>query len=102
MKANFVAEIQHILDDDGFDKATAIGPGERDAGCHLVIDFQYTGAALVGSVENEDANVLYNPAVATPGLPLMSAKDLKRFGRSDHYGAISKNDLSRPALVLDR
>jgi hypothetical protein len=44
---------------------------------------------------------LYNPAVATPGRPLMSAKDLKRYWRSDHYGAISKNVLSRPAIVLD-
>ena len=38
--------------------------------------------------------------VATPGLPLITAADLKDFWRSDHYGALSKGVLSRPAFVI--
>ncbi len=38
---------------------------------------------------------------ATPGLALITAADLKRFWRSDHYGALSNNVLSRPAIVID-
>ncbi len=100
-------------DDDGFDKATAFARTELDAGRSLVIDFKYTGPeypggeaghtlALVGYIAKEDLYILCNPAIATPGLQLMTAKDLKRYWRSDHYGAISKNILSRPAIVRDR
>jgi hypothetical protein len=42
------------------------------------------------------------PGIATPGLQLLTAKDLKHYWRSDHYGAISKDVLSRPAVVIDR
>jgi hypothetical protein len=45
--------------------------------------------------------VLCNPAVASPGLQLIMAEDLKDFWRSDHYGALSKGILSRPAFVID-
>jgi len=31
----------------------------------------------------------------------MTAGDLKRHWRSDHYGAISHGVLSRPAIVID-
>ncbi|VTT99785.1 sel1 domain-containing protein : Sel1 domain protein repeat-containing protein OS=Chlorobium phaeobacteroides (strain BS1) GN=Cphamn1_1504 PE=4 SV=1: Sel1: Sel1: Sel1: Sel1: Peptidase_C39_2 [Gemmataceae bacterium] len=100
-------------DDDGFDKATAFARGELDAGRPLVIDFKYTGdnypggeaghtLTLAGYVAKDDLYVLCNPAIATPGLQLMTARDLKRYWRSDHYGALSKNVLSRPAIVLDR
>lgn len=100
-------------DDDGFDKATAFARGELDAGRPLVIDFKYTGPeypggeaghtlALAGYIAKDNLYVLCNPAIATPGLQLMSAKDLIHYWRSDHYGAISKNVLTRPAIVLER
>jgi len=31
----------------------------------------------------------------------LTAADLKRFWRSDHYGELSNNVLSRPAIVID-
>jgi hypothetical protein len=100
-------------DDDGFDKATAFARDELDAGRPLAIDFKYTGAqypggeaghilALVGYLAKDALYILCNPAIATPGLQLMTAKDLKHYWRSDHYGAIWKNVLSRPAIVIDR
>lgn len=99
-------------DDEGFDKAVAFVHGELDAGRSLVIDFKFTGPefpggeaghtlTLVGYIAKEDLFVLCNPAIATPGLQLMTAKDLKLFWRSDHYGKMSKNVLSRPAIVVD-
>jgi hypothetical protein len=47
-------------------------------------------------------HILCNPALATPGLQLINAEDLKNFWRSDHYGKLSKGVLSRPAFVIDR
>ncbi len=99
-------------DDAGFDKATAFVRSELDAGRPLVIDFKYIGPeypggeaghtlALVGYIAKDDLYILCNPAIASPGLELMTAKDLKQYWRSDHYGALSKNVLSRPAIVLD-
>jgi hypothetical protein len=99
-------------DDDGFDKACAFARKELDANRPLVIDFKYTGPqypggeaghtlALVGYIAKDDLYVLSNPAIASPGLELITAKDLKRYWRSDHYGAMSRNELSRPAIVLD-
>lgn len=100
-------------DDDGFEKATSFVRAELDAGRALVIDFKFIGPeypggeaghtlALVGYIAKEDLYILCNPAITTPGLQLITAKDLKNYWRSDHYGAISKNVLSRPAIVLDR
>ena len=100
-------------DDDGFDKATAFVRAELDNGRFIVIDFKYTGAeypggeaghtlVLAGYIAKEDLYILCNPAIATPGLQLITAKDLKHYWRSDHYGKLSKNVLSRPAIVLDR
>jgi hypothetical protein len=97
-------------DDDGFIKATSFARGELDAGRALVIDFKYTGPeypggeaghtlTLVGYIAREDLYILCNPAIATPGLQLMTAKDLKHYWRSDHYGQLSNNILSRPAIV---
>ena len=99
-------------DDAGFDKAAAFARGELDAARPVVIDFKYTGPeypggeaghtlALVGYLAKDDLYVLCNPAIASPGLELMTAKDLKKYWRSDHYGAVSQNVLSRPAIVLD-
>ncbi|MBA4188550.1 MAG: hypothetical protein C0467_11140 [Planctomycetaceae bacterium] len=100
-------------DDDGFDKATAFLRTELDAGRPVVIDFKFTGPdypngeaghtlVVAGYIAKENLYVLCNPAIATPGLQLITAKDLKHYWRSDHYGELSKNVLSRPAIVIDR
>lgn len=99
-------------DDDGFDKATAFARGEIDAGRPVVVDFKYVGPQypngeaghtllLAGYIAAENLYVLCNPAIPTPGLQLISAEDLKHYWRSDHYGALSHNVLSRPAIVVD-
>ncbi|MEP6670945.1 MAG: C39 family peptidase [Chthoniobacter sp.] len=103
--------ITFTADDDGFDKATAFARAELDAGCPLVIDFKYIGdrypggaaghtLILAGYIADESLYVLCNPAIATPGLHLMTAADLKRYWRSDGYSAESKGVLSRPAIVI--
>jgi hypothetical protein len=48
----------------------------------------------------EVAVIRCNPAVATPGLQLTTAKDLKRYWRSDPDGELSNGVLSRPAVVI--
>lgn len=99
-------------DDGGFAKATAFLRGELDAGRPVVIDFKFTGPqypdgeaghtlVVAGYVAKDDLYVLCNPAIATPGLQLITAKDLDRYWRSDHYGKLSGNVLSRPAIVID-
>ena len=99
-------------DDEGFAKATAFVRAELDAGRPVVIDFKYTGPqypggqaghtlSIAGYLAAENLYILCNPAVATPGLQLITAADLKHYWRSDHYGELSKNVLSRPAIVVD-
>jgi len=100
-------------DDAGFDKATNFVRGELDAGRAVVIDFKFTGPdypngeaghtlAIAGYIAQEDLYILCNPAIATPGMQLMTAEDLKRYWRSDHYGKLSNGVLSRPAIVIDK
>ena len=100
-------------DDAGFEKATAFARAELDAGRPLVIDFKYTGPrypggeaghtlTIAGYLAAENLYILCNPAIATPGLQLITAADLQHYWRSDHYGALSKNILSRPAIVIER
>ena len=99
-------------DDGGFEQATAMLKSELDAGRPVVVDFKYIGPQypggsaghtlnVCGYLAAENLYVLCNPAVATPGLQLITADDLKNFWRSDHYGALSKGVLSRPAFVID-
>lgn len=99
-------------DDKGFEQATAMLKSELDAGRPVVVDFKYIGPQypggsaghtlnVCGYLAAENLYVLCNPAVATPGLQLITADDLKNFWRSDHYGALSKGVLSRPAFVID-
>ncbi len=99
-------------DDEGFDKATALLKRELDAGRPVVVDFKYIGPQypngsaghtlnVCGYIAAESLYVLCNPAVATPGLQLITAADLKDFWRSDHYGELSKGVLSRPAFIID-
>ena len=98
-------------DDDGFDKAAAFVRDELDAGRLVVIDFKYTGPqypdgeaghtlAIAGYIAQENLFILCNPALPTPGLQLINAADLKHYWRSDHYGELSHNVLSRPAIVV--
>jgi tetratricopeptide (TPR) repeat protein len=100
-------------DDAGFDQATAFLKTELDAGRPVVVDFKYIGPQypggsaghtlnVCGYIAEENLYILCNPAVATPGLQLITAADLKNFWRSDHYGALSKGILSRPAFAIDR
>ena len=58
--------------------------------------------AVTGYIAPENLRVLCNPAVATPGLQPMTAGDLKRYWRSDHYSALSNEVLSRPAIIIDK
>ncbi len=99
-------------DDDGFEKGTAFLRSELDAGRPVVIDFKFIGPefpggeaghtlTVMGYIAAEKLFILRNPAIATPGLELISADDFKKFWRSDHYGSLSHNILSRPAIVID-
>lgn len=104
--------VTYTPDDDGFVKATDMLKSELDAGRPVIVDFKYIGPQypngsaghtlnVCGYIAKEDLYILCNPAVATPGLQLITAADLKNFWRSDHYGALSKGVLSRPAFVID-
>ena len=100
-------------DDEGFSQATAFLKSELDTGRPVVVDFKYIGPqypggnaghtlSVCGYLAAENLYILCNPAVATPGLQLITAADLKNFWRSDHYGALSKGVLSRPAFVIEK
>jgi TPR repeat protein len=99
-------------DDEGFEKATGMLKSELDAGRPVIVDFKYIGPQypngsaghtlnVCGYIAKENLYILCNPAVATPGLQLITADDLKNFWRSDHYGELSKGVLSRPAFVME-
>ena len=100
-------------DDTGFDEATALLKRELDASRPVVVDFKYIGLqypggfaghtlSVCGYIAAENLYILCNPAVATPGLQLITAADLKDFWRSDHYGSRAKAVLSRPAFVIEQ
>ena len=107
-------EARHLHPDDaGFDEATALLKKELDAGRPVVVDFKYIGPqypggfaghtlSVCGYIAAENLYILCNPAVATPGLQLITAADLKNFWRSDYYGARAKAVLSRPAFVIEQ
>ncbi len=98
-------------DDAGFEEASAMLRTELDAGRPVVVDFKYIGPqypggfaghtlSVCGYLAEEDLYILCNPAVATPGLQLITAEDLKDFWRSDYYGSRANAVLSRPAFVI--
>ncbi|MEI6234206.1 MAG: C39 family peptidase [Planctomycetota bacterium] len=100
-------------DDDGFKKGTDFLKSETDAGRPVVIDFKFIGPeypngeaghtlTVAGYIAAENIYILRNPAIASPGLELIAAADLDRYWRSNHYGALAKNILSRPAIVIDK
>lgn len=104
--------VTYTPDDAGFAEATAMLRSELDAARPVVVDFKYIGPQypggsaghtlnVCGYIAAEDLYILCNPAVASPGLQLIAASDLKNFWRSDHYGALSKGVLSRPAFVMN-
>lgn len=99
-------------DEDGFDKSAAMLKTELDAGRPVVVDFKYIGPQypggfaghtlnVCGYIAAENLYILCNPAVATPGLQLITSADLKNFWRSDRYGARANAVLSRPAFVIE-
>lgn len=103
--------VTHTPDDDGFEQATAMLKTELDAGRPVVVDFKYIGPqypggsaghtlSVCGYIAKENLYILCNPAVATPGLQLITAADLKDFWRSDYYGSRANAVLSRPAFVI--
>jgi len=100
-------------DDAGFAEATALLRSELDAGRPVVVDFKYIGPqyaggfaghtlSVCGYLAEEELYILCNPAVASPGLQLITAADMKNFWRSDYYGEQAGAVLSRPAFVIDR
>ncbi len=100
-------------DDAGFEKATAFLRSELDSGRPVVIDFKYIGPdypggeaghtlGIAGYIAADNLFILCNPAIATPGLQLITAEHLKHFWRSDHYSRLSNEVLSRPAIVIDQ
>jgi TPR repeat protein len=104
--------VTYTPDDDGFDQATTMLKSELDAGRPVVVDFKYIGPqyaggfaghtlSVCGYIAKDDLYILCNPAVATPGIQLITAADLKDFWRSNYYGAQAKGVLSRPAFVID-
>ncbi|OYV06786.1 MAG: hypothetical protein CFE26_04410 [Verrucomicrobiales bacterium VVV1] len=104
--------VTYTPDDAGFEEATSMLKRELDAGRPVVVDFKYIGPQypggsaghtlnVCGYLAEENLYILCNPAVATPGIQLITAADLKDFWRSDHYGALSKGVLSRPAFIID-
>ncbi len=104
--------VTYTPDDAGFEEAAAMLRRELDAGRPVIVDFKYIGPQYAGGfaghtlnvcgyISSENLYILCNPAVVTPGLQLITAADLKKFWRSDYYGAISKGVLSRPAFIID-
>lgn len=105
--------VTYTPDDAGFEEATAMLKRELDAGRPVVVDFKYIGPqysggfaghtlSVCGYIAAENLYILCNPAVATPGLQLITAADLKDFWRSDYYGSRAKAVLSRPAFVIEQ
>ncbi len=105
--------VTYTPDDAGFDEATTLLKKELDAGRPVVVDFKYIGPqypggfaghtlSVCGYLAAENLYVLCNPAVASPGLQLITAADLKNFWRSDYYGSRAKAVLSRPAFVIEK
>jgi len=99
-------------DDDGFDRATAFLKEELDGGRPVVIDFKFIGPqypggeaghtlAVTGYLAEENLYILCNPAIASPGLQLISAADLKRYWRSNYYTRHAQGVMARPAIVID-
>jgi TPR repeat protein len=99
-------------DDAGFRQAEAFLRNELDSGRPVVIDFKFVGPEypggeaghtldVAGYLAAENLYILRNPAIASPGLELITAGDLEKYWKSDHYGALGHRILVRPAIVID-
>jgi hypothetical protein len=97
-------------DEAGFAQATDFARSELAAGRALAIDFKYIGPQypggeaghtllLSGYLAEDDLYVLCNPAIASPGLQLITPADLRRYWRSDGYSHTSGGRMYRPAIV---
>ncbi len=104
--------VKFAPDDDGFKKGTQFLRSELDAGRPIVIDFNFHGPEYPGGVAGhtldvagyiaaDDLYILRNPAIATPGVELMTADDLKRYWQSNSYSATAHDVASRPAIVIN-
>jgi hypothetical protein len=98
-------------DDGGFAAGTAFLRSELDAGRPVVVDFTFTGADypgghaghtldVCGYIAGENLYILRNPAIATPGLELITADDLKLYWQSRSYSAQGHGNLVRPAIAI--
>ena len=100
-------------DDAGFKAGTAFVRSELDAGAARGDRFPFHGVALTqaarrghhrstaGYIAAKDLYILRNPAIARPGLELITAADLQKYWQSDGYSALSHGKMSRPAIVID-
>jgi hypothetical protein len=96
-------------DADGFKRGTAMLRGQLDSGRPVIIDFTVpdgkggrAGHTLLvsGYVLKDDLFVLRDPAHFSPGVRLLTAKELERLWRSPGYSRVSRG-MARPAIVSD-
>lgn len=91
-------------DDAGFAKATAMLRAELDAGRPVGIDFTMPGGAghtltVAGYNLAAEVYVLRDPAHPSPGLRIMTSKDLAHFWNSRYYSRVA-TERCRPAILL--
>jgi hypothetical protein len=94
-------------DNDGFNRGTAMLREQLDAGRPVIIDFTlrdgkggHAGHTLLvsGYILKDNLFVLRDPAHFSPGVRLLSAKELERLWWSGSYSRIAKGKV-RPAIV---
>ena len=110
-------------DDKGFEKGAAFLRAELDAGRPVVIDFTVDAPDLPGgtaghtvtvagyftdSAKQEDDDnhhgwtyVIRDPAHVSPGLRLLTERELDAAWRSGGYSAAAKGVVSRPAIAIE-
>ncbi len=102
--------ITFAADDAGFREGETFLRQQLDAGRPVIIDFKFYGDRypggeaghtlnLVGYIAEQNLYILCNPAIASPGLNLITREDLERYWRSDGYSHLAKKVMSRPLLV---
>jgi len=92
-------------DDGGFAKATAMLRTELEAGRPVGIDFNYPGGAghtltVAGYHAKDDVYVLRDPAHPSPGIRIMTGKELAKLWHSRGYSRVA-TERCRPAIVLE-
>lgn len=105
--------VTYTADDEGIVQATVMLKHEFDVGRPVIVDFKHIGlhypnggaghtSNVCGYTAEEELYILCNPAVATPGLQLITTADLKNFWRSDHDEALSQGVPLHPAFIIER